>query len=245
MTAAFGQSSAHLSPETSRLRFESSPSNLPSVKSTLPVCCFLVVAVGSGFAQGVITFGNHLPTLQAPIFGPELDWEHSGGDWANAKSGNTPTNRPAGTQVYNGALLESMVVSFWAAPGVFTDGNLLLPGEVTTSLGTGALAGYFPTTTVTFAGIPHSSTVTLQVRVADPSGLWMFGGNQFPGFAAVSSLFTVNVDGLPVTATGLRSFSVGWFDNSTLTPYVPEPSAAALLLTSLAAFSRRWRKTLP
>jgi len=196
-----------------------------------------------GFAQGIITFGNNLPTLRSPIFGPELDWVNSGGDWANAKTGNTPTGIPAGTQAYGGPLLESMIVSFWAAPGVVTDGHLLAQGNVTTTLGVGLQAGYFPTTLVQFAGVPVRGLATVQVRVTDPSGTWLFGDNQF---AAVSALFTMDIGGiLPDTAFDLRSFSVGWLDNSTLTPYVPEPSTPALLLTGLAMIFWRGRIRKP
>jgi hypothetical protein len=227
-----GQQVHPVSERNNAIAFPNSPSNLPFMKAASLASLLLVLQASLGFGQGKITFGNNLPTLQAPIFGPELDGINSGGDWANAKTGNTPTNIPAGSQIYGGALLESMIVSFWAAPGVVTDGHLLAQGNVITTLGTGSLAGYFPTTSVLFAGLPANSLATVQVRVTDPSGTWLFGDNQF---AAVSSLFTVDVGGVfPVTATGLRSFSVGWLDNSTLTPYVPEPSTPALLLTGTA-----------
>ena len=71
----------------------------------------LVGSACSALCQGTITFGNNLPDLKAPIFGPELDWGNHGGDWANAKSGNTPTNLPAGNAAYNGWPLESFLVS--------------------------------------------------------------------------------------------------------------------------------------
>lgn len=193
------------------------------------ICAGLVlysVLALNAWSQGRITFVNNLPTLRAPFYGPELDFINYGGDWADAKTGNSPTGIPAGTQTYGGALLESFSVSFWAAPGVVTDGHLLLPASSTAVLGTGSLAGYFPATSVLFPGLPATGLATLQVRVTDPSGTWMFAGDQFGHYAAVSALFTVNLSSLGSTATGLRSFSVGWIDGSTLTPYVPEPGTA-------------------
>jgi hypothetical protein len=182
------------------------------------------------FSQGTITFGNNLPTLKAPIFGPELDWEHLGGDWANAKTGNPSTGIPAGTQIYGGSLVVNFPVSFWAAPGVVTDGHLLQPGDVTTIAGS-VLPGYFPTRTVSFANLPSTGVATVQVRVYDPNGLWNFGGSDANGaVAAVSALFQVNIGS---TATGLRSFSVGWLDPVTLAPYVPEPGTGVLLIVGL------------
>lgn len=208
---------------------------------TMKVCGLGAAVVLGGtcvaLAQSQITFGNNLPNLRAPIFGPELDWVNHGGDWANAKTGNTATNIPAGTQVYLGSRLESFVVSFWAAPGVVTDGHLLAPSATTTTLGTGSLAGYFPTTEVLFPGLPASGTVTLQVRVHDPSGLWNFGGHTaFGVVSGASALFTAEVGS---TASGLRSFSVGWLDFMTLAPFIPEPSSVLLLLIGGALLYRR------
>lgn len=203
------------------------------------------VLVLNAWSQGRITFVNNLPSLKAPIYGPELDFIHYGGDWADAKTGNSPTGIPAGTQTYGGALLESFSVSFWAAPGVVTDGHLLMPGNSTTVLGTGSLAGYFPATSVIFPGLPATGVATLQVRVTDPSGLWAFAGDQFGQYAAVSAPFTVNLSSLGSTATGLRSFSVGWIDGNTLTPYVPEPGTANLLVMGAVALLLRGRSRKP
>lgn len=201
----------------------------------------LLGSVCAALPQGGITFGNNLPSLRAPIFGPEEDWVHFGGDWANAKTGNTATNVPAGTQIYNGARLESLVVSFWAAPGMVTDGHLLSPGTTTTTLGTGSLAGYFPATAVLFPGLPESGVVTVQVRVYDPTFGYSFGGiGPYGGLAAASALFTAEIGS---TATLLRSFSAGWLNGATLAPYVPEPSSAGLLLLGGALLLRRRRES--
>lgn len=209
------------------------------------LCLWSVLALNA-WSQGRITFVNNLPSLRAPIYGPELDFINYGGDWADAKTGNSPTGIPAGTQIYGGALLESFSVSFWAAPGVVTDGHLLLPGNTTTFLGTGSAAGYFPSTSVLFSGLPATGIATLQVRVTDPSGTWAFASDSFGQYAAVSALFTVNLSSLGSTATGLRSFSVGWIDSTTLAPYVPEPGTAGLLVLGAVAlmFRRRSRKPL-
>ena len=196
----------------------------------------------NAWSQGQITFVNNLPTLRAPIYGPELDFINYGGDWADAKTGNSPTGIPAGTQTYGGALLESFSVSFWAAPGLVSDGHLLMPASSTAVLGTGSLAGYFPATSVLFPGLPATGIATLQVRVTDPSGTWTFAGGQY---AAVSALFTVNLSSLGSTATVLRSFSVGWIDSTTLALYVPEPGTASLLVLGAVALMFRGRSRKP
>jgi len=211
---------------------------------TMKLCRFdLVILLGSActaLSQGTIIFGNDFPGLKAPIFGPELDWVNHGGDWANAKSGNTATHFPAGMQIYHGARLESFLVSFWAAPGIVTDGHLLTNGDRTTTLGTGSLAGFFPTTAVSFLNLPATGQATVQVRVHDPSGLWDFGGySPYGVVAAASALFTVDIGS---TATGLRSFSVGWLDGATLAPYIPEPNSLSLLLIGGAWLLHHLRK---
>jgi hypothetical protein len=191
-----------------------------------------------------ITFGNNLPELKAPIYETEIDWA-LGGDWAYAKTGNTASGMPPGGQVYHGGLLSSWVVSFWAWPGVVNNGYSMFRSPTTTTLGTGSLAGYFPTTTASFLFpfIPPNGVATVQVRVHDPSGLWAFGGYDGDGaVAAVSALLTVNIGG---TATGLRSFSAGWLDPATGAPYahVPEPSSISLLFLGGALFLHRLRKS--
>jgi hypothetical protein len=210
------------------------------MKTVTMISMLLGMATSSVHSQGVITFGNRLSgQLFAPIFGPELDWEHFGGDWANAKTGNTSSGIPAGTQVYAGSAVVNFPVSFWAAPGIVTDGHLLTQGDVLSMTGSGALAGYFPTRTVSFANLPSTGVATVQVRVYDPNGLWGFGGNDVNGeVAAVSALFQVNIGD---TANGLRSFSVGWLDPITLAPYVPEPGVGCLAAFGLAVLAWRYR----
>ncbi len=186
----------------------------------------VVVVAQSAYSQGTITFGNNLVTLKAPVFGTELDWINFGGDWANAKTGNTPTNTPAGTQIYQGTPVANFLVRFWAAPGIVTDAHLLEQGNVTSTTGSGSLAGYFPTRIVTFANLPASGIATVQVRIYDIGGGLAFGNDSSGFMASASALFQANIGS---TATGLRSFSIGWLDGNTLAPYVPEPSAGSLL----------------
>ncbi len=187
-------------------------------------------------SQGAITFGNNLPTLRAPIFGTELDWINHGGDWADAKTGNTSTGIPAGAQVYQGSPVQNFIVRFWAAPGIVTDGHLLEQGSLSTMTGSGVGAGFFPTSLITFANLPATGVATAQVRIYDPSGTLTFGFDSSGGVSAASALFQVNIG---TTATGLRSFSIGWLDPDTLAPYVPEPTSGALLLLGFGIFVAR------
>ena len=199
----------------------------------------LLITTASGLSQGAITFANNLPGLRAPIFGPEIDGSQ-GFDFANAKTGNTSSGIPAGTQVYQGSLLENFTVRFWAAPGLVSDGHLLQPGSVSTTTGSGAMAGFFPSSLITFPNLPSTGVATVQVRLYDLSSGWMFGQDSTGFIAAASALFQVNIGGM---AGGLRSFSAGWLDGATLAPYVPEPASGGLVVLGLAVISRRFWST--
>ena len=207
------------------------------MKATRVICLSFILVSHLGFSQGTVTFGNNLATLKAPIFGTELDFVNFGGDWANAKTGNTPTNTPAGTQVYQGTPVANYLVRFWAAPGVVTDGHLLQQGSFTaTTTGSGSLAGYFPNRTVTFANLPASGVATVQVRIYDPLSVLSFGFDSSGFVSGASALFQVNIG---TTATSLRSFSIGWLDGNTLAPFVPEPNIGCLLTICIGVFGLR------
>lgn len=216
-------------------------SKVTYIMQTTAICLILsALSATVGFAQGTITFVNNVSSLRAPIYGPELDWVNYGGDWADAKTGNTAFGIPAGLQTYAGDPLFDYVVRFWAAPGIVSDGYLLQEGDVSTvTYG----AGYFPVTSVTFQNLPASGIATVQVRVYGPDGSPKFGGDSAGGVSGVSALFTADI-GSP--AWGFRSFSVGWLDESTLTPHVPEPGLAVLISGWLGALAlqRRQTKTL-
>lgn len=204
------------------------------MKSLSPILLALLMSTLQGLSQGRINFANHNLSLDAPVFGPELDFINFGGDWANAKFGNSSTNTPAGTQVYNGSLLSALTVSFWAAAGTgITDAHLLTQGNLTSTL----VNGYFSGVIVTFPGLPTSGQATVQVRVSASGTPWDFG----EGYAAVSPLFVANLSSIGTLASGLRSFSVGWRDGLTLTPFpVPEPASIALIgLSAGIMLSRR------
>ena len=202
----------------------------------------LLITTASGLSQGGITFANNLPGLRAPIYGPELDWINHGGDYANARTGNTSAGIPAGTQIYQGSPLENFIVRFWAAPGLVDDGHQLQLGNGSTTTGSGVTAGFFPSSLVTFPNLPAFGVATVQVRVYDPSGPLAFGQDSTGFIAAASALFQVNIG---TTATGLRSFSAGWLDGVTLAPFVPEPSVGCLALLGLAVISRRFCSKKP
>ncbi len=200
----------------------------------------LSASAALAFSQGQITFGNNISgVLVAPVHGPEPDFVHYGGDWADGKTGNTPTGVPAGTQMYSGALLEGWSVSFWAAPGTsITTGAQLFPSVTTATIGTGNGAGFFPTTSVTIAFLPLTGRATAQVRAWDSRGGTVSYGQApwgDPSSTAVSALFTVNIGGF---ASNLRSFSAGWLDPGTFAPPVPEP--ASLGLFGLGALLLGW-----
>jgi len=202
----------------------------------------LLTTIASGPSQGVITFANNMSsTVRAPIFGPEIDGSQ-GFDFANAKTGNTSSGIPAGTQVYQGSRLENFTVRFWAAPGVVTDGHLLQQGLVSTTTGSGITAGFFPSSLIIFPNLPSSGVATVQVRLYDPSNTLAFGTDSGGWIAAASALFQVDIGS---TATGLRSFSAGWLDGATLAPYVPEPSVGCLAIFGMALVARRyWSKEI-
>jgi hypothetical protein len=186
----------------------------------------LTASVSPAFSAGQITFGNNIPgVLVAPIYGVE----DGVNDWADAKTGNTPTGIPAGTQTYHGSLLEGWSVGVWAALGTnITSGAQLFPLAALGTIGTGSEAGFFPTTTATIPFFPPTGKATVQVRVWDSQGGTIpvsqaeWGS---PGSTAVSALFTVNIGGF---ASNLRSFSAGWLDPMTFAPPIPEPTTSCL-----------------
>jgi len=182
------------------------------------------VGILSCLGQGTITFGNNLPgSLDAPIYFAELS--HPEGDWANPKTGNTADGFPPGDQVYSGSPLGSYYVGFWAQAGIWEDGHLLFPSPVVLRLD----SGYFPTTAVDFPFLPSSGIASVQVRVwktelgPDP-GAW--DENIAVIEAGASAIFTAEIGG---TATGFRSFSLGWLDYEKLIPPIPEPRFINLL----------------
>ncbi len=202
----------------------------------------LTECVTSALSQGTITFGNQIPgVLQAPIYG----WEFApNGDYANAKTGNTATGLPAGTQNYNGVPLAGWNVQFFvASPGTDpTKATNFFPVGPITLTGTGSDAGFFPTTTVQSPFLPSYGQATVQVRVWRPidgasnwSDAWLSGG---PWAAGASALFTVDIGG---TATGFRSFSTGWLDPLTGAPPVPEPGVLGFSVLGLVLLARRLR----
>ena len=215
------------------------------MKSLSPILLALVMSTLQGLSQGRIIFDNQvivplnpLSSLDAPIFGLELE-NPPISDWANAKFGNTATNSPAGTQIYNGSLLSGLTVSFWAAAGTgITDAHLLTQGNLTSTL----IDGYFSGVNVTFTGLPTSGQATVQVRVsANGDNLLDFG----EGYAAVSPLFIANLSSIGTLASGLRSFDAGWRDGLTLTPFpVPEPTTIAFfgLGGGILFFAKKVRK---
>jgi hypothetical protein len=190
------------------------------------------------FADVTFTFGNRIPgVLDAPIYGFEFD-PTTTGDYADAKCGNTTNGIPSGTQVYKGKRLEGWSVLLAVAPGLHFSGNDLTPSPVTVTTGSGADAGYFPTTDVTFEvfdGGP-GDFFTVQVRVWHSEGGMLDWGSAYRRGA--SALFTV---GFGEVATGLRSFSLGYYDEATLTPRgAPPPGPPPLSYSYTSGVLTLW-----
>jgi hypothetical protein len=176
----------------------------------------------------VFTFGNNIPGLiDAPIYG--LEENPIGRDWANAKWGNTPSGLPPGTQVYGGEKVENWSVILRAGPGILTSGwALFASSSVALTIGSGASAGYFPTTTVEVPRLDPSQFFTVQALVWDSQG-GTVGFEQAYNEnvrAAASALLVVKAGDI----VPLQSFSAGWLDWNTMTPYiVPEPGLLPLV----------------
>ncbi|HEU0010716.1 MAG TPA: hypothetical protein VFT34_12940, partial [Verrucomicrobiae bacterium] len=167
----------------------------------------LVMApVSSVFAQGSIIFGNNLPGLRAPVYGPDPN------NPFQPSQGNTALGVPAGTQTYGGAPLAG--TGYTAA--LFTLASDSYVEIVRTVFRTGPAAGLTFAYTVVDPNHPAGSTVTAVVRAWDNQGGTITNWNQALADTATpigqSAPFTISRLGggadPPTYTDGLRSFNL-------------------------------------
>jgi hypothetical protein len=222
------------------------------MKKILLVSAALLLAHGA-FSQGTIVFNNRAGSsttaspgiVIAPIYGPEGNNPQA--DPTTARSGNTATGNPMGSQTYSGSpLFAGYLGGTWTATlwglessqvtGDKTANNLVLISTTTFRTTTsGNFAGTInqPTTAATVPGVvTGTDRGTFQMRVWDTRGgaiaTWADVLANPTVLRGVSDIFTVpySLGGTlspPNTAPflqGLQSFNVA--------TAVPEPSTIAL-----------------
>jgi hypothetical protein len=215
------------------------------MKKLILAACALTCAA-SVFGQGQVTFNNRVVgSIVSHIYGPNPT------DASIILQGNGTGDTAAGTTdwsaypLLNGAN-GTYTVQLWAAPGAFQPENSLVAVPVTTSMRTGAAAGFIAGITVVVPNVPGDTTggpATFEVRVWDNVGgtITSWSAANAAGVALGNSpIFTVNgpLGGgvvLPPNLVGLQSFNI----HGTI---VPEPSTFALAGLGAAAlliFRRR------
>jgi hypothetical protein len=195
-----------------------------------------VETLGQGqvyFNNGVFRGGGGATApVVAPIYGVEP------ADNTRAITGQPPSGIPAGTTVYNGALLTGTgsTAQLWAGPAGTPETELRLcrilgGGDATTTFGTGARSGFVISFEAVVPDVPSAPGVyaTFQVRAWDNQGGTITSWEQVMANASVvphgaSPLFTPPYQlgtplGQPLNLIGLESFNLY---------VVPEPSVWAL-----------------
>ena len=199
-------------------------------KTILPSSVMLLSAI-SAFAQGTINFNTrvtavivaHVYGLEVPPHGPDEFWR---------LTGNTPSETPAGTQTYTGALLTGSGFStqLFGGPLGSLENALVAIGSPTT-FRTGATLGGTPVPQMLVVPfIAPGGSGTFQVRAWDNAGgTWTSWDSANTINRGTSLLFTIEGlgDGAltsPADMVNFRSFCFGNTD-----PPTPEPSVSALL----------------
>jgi len=194
-----------------------------------------LVALGAAVSvmgQGIVNFSTR---VSGTVIGHVYD---VGGP---ARTGNTASETPAGTQTYAGALLQGTGFSaeLWAANGAGQNeaALALVPGSLTT-FRTGATLGGTPAPlTLPVPGVPAGGTGTFQIRAWDNSTGATYALATTKG---KSALFDVSGLGdgvltLPADFANFRSFNL-------VGSVIPEPSTfvlAGLGAAALVIFRRR------
>jgi hypothetical protein len=126
----------------------------------------VLLTLTAGFealGQGTVTFHNRVAGIAIThVFGPEP------GSYPVSKYGNTTSDIPSGTQVYQGYLLTGSHwrAQLWAAPGSNQPESALQAAFPITTFRTGGAAGNIAGVTATLAGVPLDCPVaTVQMRV--------------------------------------------------------------------------------
>ncbi len=191
----------------------------------------IVAAITSAFnlfGQGTVIFTLKSGTvLDAPVYGPEPT------RLTESKQGNTSSGIPAGTQVYNGPLLNgsgylAQLRSF-RVDDPYGDWEPAL--TLAAPFGSGTEAGYIAQTIATLSNVPkdYAGAAVTVFAWDNSSGLyptWDLAAkawNKGRIAAGQSAVFKVNAIGgdvnPPPLLVGLESFNIF---------YIPEPSAMAL-----------------
>ena len=210
-------------------------------KTLLTILAGTAFAV-SAMAQGSLNFDNLvIPSADKPIYGPDP------GNPTVAKSGQSTTGTPIGTNTYAGALLSGSryIAELYFGPLGTTDANVLQ--MVTSSTFTSASgAGYWTEVdNVVLNGFQAGDKATLQIRVWDNQSGSTFANATTRGSSALFTSPTLggtDSDGNPVIPGDTAR--IGAFTSFQLTgpATVPEPSSFALAGLGAAAlliFRRR------
>lgn len=219
------------------------------MKRLILAACALTCAA-SVFGQGQVVFNNRVVgSVVSHIYAPngtDAGFVQQGNGTADTAAGTTDWSAASGWSLLDGSK-GTYTVQLWAAPGgAGTPESSLVAVPTTTTMRTGAAAGFITGVTVVVPNVPGDTTggpATFEVRVWDnaggtitsyaaaqglANGVW----GQSPIFSITGPLGGGTV--LPPNLVGLQSFNV-----HTL---VPEPSTFALAGLGAAAlliFRRR------
>ena len=178
--------------------------------------CFALVA-SKAFGQGTVNFSLTVSgMLSARVYLPDTNYVF----WPTF--GNTPSQIPAGTQSYSGAMVSGpyFVAQLWAAAGADQPESALVLASETRTFRAGGAAGLVPGGTAILTNIPvDCPAATVQLRVWETQSS---GGESVPTWLAALQQWgirigkspTFNVPGIgggtnpPPNLLHLRSFSL-------------------------------------